>query len=683
MYCIKCGNKLNDTDKFCSKCGNIIIRNESKKFSFKNIFTGNNRRKIIIVISLIILLLIGIGVKAIYDSNNSRTIMIYMVGADLESRSGLASRDLKDLDYEKIKKNRINVLLMAGGSKRWDNTYIDTNETSIYKLTEEGFSKVDQRNINNMGKSDNLSYFLDYCYKNSKTRKYDLLFWNHGGAVDGSEYDELSIMGDHLDLTEFKEALEKSPFAKKKLEVVSFRTCLNATLEVANVFKDYAEYLVASEEVTLGSSLDSALRFINEIEPQDKGISYGKKQINVYKQTIANVCNYNMKTDDLENYCEDITYSIIDLSKINEVNNNLSLFVTDLNKDLNKNYNEYSKIRANLKQYGASEPLYDMVDLRDFVTKFKKYSNNSDNLLKAFDKAIAYNFSNNDYSHGLSIYYPYNGDIFIKDYYDKITPTKEYDNFINNHYKLKTNRATSTSFSKLSNNKTKVKKESSTKADFEIELTKEQIEDFAKAQYLVFVDQKNGYHSLVYAGYDTKLEGNKLKAFISGKALRFADIDYDDISYWTLSHEKKVTEDYTDVEVVAILKRGIWNSDVVTITVRITDKDKYGQIVSITTDNRDDKKNKFSVFSPVEVDLNDYTNIEIANQEYKLVNSNGKFDMDFLKRGDGIYRGLSLYINKFHFIKENFDSDFDYYAVFRIFDTKGNEYYSDLTKIGG
>ena len=683
MYCAKCGNKVNPNDKFCIKCGNPQSQGNITKTTSARKKTNNITKVLAIIVPIVIVLIIVMAVS-VYKSNNSRTIMIYMVGSDLESRIGLGSRDLKDLDFTKVRKNRINVLLMAGGSKRWDNTYVDSNETSIYKLTETGFEKVDQRQKTNMGQSDNLLYFLNYSYQNSKTRKYDLLFWNHGGAVDGSEYDELSIMGDHLNLIEFKEALEKSPFSKKKLEVVSFRTCLNGTLEVANVFKDYAEYLVASEEVTLGSKLDSALRFINEIKPQDSGLTYGKKQITTYKETITNICNFQMNSNQKENYCETITYSITDLSKIDRLNNELDSFSADLNKKLSSNYNDYSKLRANLKQYGADEPLYDMVDLKDFATKFKSYSNKSDGVINAFDKAVLYNFSNNDYSHGLSIYYPYNGNEFIDNYYDKITPSKEYESFVTNHYKLKTSRVSSSSFNSIKDNKIDAKTKSKYQADFEMELTDEQVENFAKAQYLVFVKRSKNedYYNLVYGGYDTKIENNKLKASVVGKTLRFSDIKYDDISYWVLSHEKKVTKEYVDVEVGAILKRGIGNSDLVTITLRIYDDSDEVKIVSVVSNSKNKSEN-LSVLGPVEVDLNEYTTIDIASQSYKITNENGKFDMGFFERGDGTYRGLSMSINKFRFIKESFDSNYEYYAVFRIFDTSGKEYYSNLIRIGG
>ena len=46
-------------------------------------------------------------------------------------------------------------------------------------------------------------YTVDVSVENYKTDEYDLIFWNHGGAIIGSEFDDLS--GDNLTLKEMKE----------------------------------------------------------------------------------------------------------------------------------------------------------------------------------------------------------------------------------------------------------------------------------------------------------------------------------------------------------------------------------------------------------------------------------------------------------------------------------------------
>ena len=299
-----------------------------------------------IIIGLLLLIIIS-GIIAL-SRNNSRTILIYMVGADLESEMGLASKDLNGLDYSKIP-NNTNVILIAGGSPIWYNNYVNPNETSIYELQKTGFVKVQTKSISNMGSKDLLTSFINYGYENYKASRYSLIFWNHGGAIDGSEYDDLS--GDHLSLLEMKEALSKTPFnSSNKLEFIGFRTCLNGTIEVANTFKDYANYLFASEEVTRGSTIGgSALDFLNNMTGSESTITLGKKFIEGYLQTIRDLCQQTAGID----YCVNTTYSILDLQKTDSALDSLNEFYGSI--DLNKNFNEIYKIRANEEQFAENE----------------------------------------------------------------------------------------------------------------------------------------------------------------------------------------------------------------------------------------------------------------------------------------------------------------------------------------
>lgn len=129
----------------------------------------------IIISILVIIASITTSIIVITKSSGvSRTIMIYMVGSNLESTGGLASSDLNSID-KNIDSNT-KVLLIAGGSKNWNNNYISTDETSIYELTSEGFTKVKKQPRKNMGSSETLSSFLNYAYDYSKTDEYDLIF---------------------------------------------------------------------------------------------------------------------------------------------------------------------------------------------------------------------------------------------------------------------------------------------------------------------------------------------------------------------------------------------------------------------------------------------------------------------------------------------------------------------------
>ena len=701
MYCKKCGNKLPDNAKFCNKCGQkvTIPKVEENKETPKPVKVDNQQvkqpttiksldiNKILIgaiaAVVVLVLIVTSFGGNSL-SVGKSRTIMIYMVGSNLESKSGLATRDLQDLDYNKINANNTKVVLIAGGTEAWRNNYISQSETSIYELKENGFAKVDTRSINNMGSVDNLTYFLNYVSKNYKSDKYNFIFWNHGGAVDGSEYDDLSH--DNLKLTEMDKAFNNSNFkGKNKLETISFRTCLNGTIEVANIYKNYAKYLVASEEVTIGSKADSAIRFINEVTPSDDGEKFGMKQINTYKEVVSNTCNYSTSTTTQENYCVNSTYSIVDLSKIDNVNKQLDEFSKDLKTKVSSSYQDMSRLRSNMGQYAASsnDLSYDMIDLYDLANSYSAYSKKADNLKSSIENAVIYNWTNNSYSHGISVYFPYNYNYFLGTYKD-ITTSRYYTDFITSFYALKSSRR-STSFTNLSSTKGSVTMKNDEEADFQIELTDDQVDNFAKAQYFVFVDTKDGYYQILYSGSETKLQGNTLKAKLQGKQLRISDIEYEDESIWLTTTEDEVTDDYIDLETSLILQNSIWDMQTATAKIRIDSEHPDGYIKALYLNDTNKKKDteNFAKAQATGVKLSDYYLVVYGSQRYKLLDDNGNYNPNWYNESNGIYQGYEFLSDEFKLIREDFSKDYDYYALFKIWDTTNNSYFSDVVKMKG
>ena len=700
MYCSKCGNQINGNANFCPNCGNVIksnINNQINKESPVNNFSKKIKGFLskLTIDRILLILIIVVATSIVFAvsysfmrTKQSRVVMIYMVGSNLESRAGLATRDLRGLDYNKLTKNHTKVVLIAGGASSWKNNYIDVHETSIYALEEAGFVKKDIRDRTNMGTADNLSYFLNYVYSNYKASKY-FIYWNHGGAVDGSEYDELAFQ-DNLDLQEMDRAFENSPFKKHKLEVMSFRTCLNGTIEVANVYKKYAKYLVASEEVTIGSNADSAIRFLNDVKISDTPVTYGKKEINVYKETVTNSCNDSpLNPSKKENYCVQSTYSITDLSKIDKLNTAFNKFSADINKDLNQRYSEYSKIRSNMKQYaGEDDPTYDMIDLYDLVDKFGKYSNNSSKVKKALKKAVVYNWTNTDFSNGLSVYFPYNSNAFLS-FYSNISGVENYTNFIEDFYNTKSGVKTETysSFSQLSGIATATDKKKR-EADIELELTEDQINNMAKASYIVFVDTNDGYYQPIYSGKDTKVEGGKLKATVKDRLLQICDKEYGDNCMWLLSTEKEVTESYVDLDARLLLAEtyGFDSFISATATIRIDEKHKDGYINALYSNlepKNEDQSKKFAVSAKEGLNITDYNFVMVLSSRYKVLDENGNYNPDWINTSNRILQGTSNRTNMFKFKRQDFSDGYNCYVVFKIHDIANNEYYSKPIKVNG
>ena len=640
------------------------------------------KRKIIIIgiVVSVMVLISSITISAIVlltDAGVSRTIMIYMVGSDLESGSGLATADLNSI---KKSDNNTRVLVIAGGTKKWDNDYIDVDETSIYELTDSGFSKVKNQSKLNMGSSDTLTTFLNFAYDYSKTDEYDLLFWNHGGGIDGSEYDELNN-DDNLSLSDMNKALGASVFNDKKLELVIFRTCLNGTLEVNSLFSKYAKYLVASEEETLGSKYTSVLNFINDIDSKDGSKDVGLKFINAYRKQIDDIKGYTYTTDNNTIYS---TYSLVNLSNVDELIVSVNDFFESI--DLSSNFNKVSRVRANLYQYAKDEPSYDMVDLYNLVNELKEINPaKASRVIKNLNNTVVYNYASDSNSRGMSIYFPYNGTKQVKqmflNVYNDMSKFNGYRNFIKKFYDIQSGDYKSYSYtSNLVNSKSSTEK--NTYADFELELTDEQVNTFAKATYVVYKDLGTGYYKPMYNGITTELDGNILKASIKDRQLQV--VGSNDGTNNLTAFEKENTDDYIKYTTNVLLQsfRGDvseWKNDSGIMTLYYDKKTKKVNIASVVYNNKDSKTNS------VAVNLKDYDNVGFSiSSGWKILDDNGNYTgpivVDGKVVGDGIITGFEEKPNKFKFQLSKLD-DGDYYCVFIITDTHNNVSYSKLIKL--
>lgn len=657
-----------------------------------------------IIFIAIIALVLGLGFLAVtviggIKGGNSRTIMIYMVGANLESEAQLGTVDLNGLDYDKLKSNNTNVILIAGGAKKWNNDYIDSGTTSLYELTDSGFKLVKKQDLTNMGLSSTLTSFLDYGYKNYKADKYDLIFWNHGSAILGAENDEL-FKGDYLTPTEISSALAKSPFSNKKLELVLFRTCLNGTLEIADTFKDYSNYLVASEEVTRGYIAGgSVLKIFNDISVKDSGVDIGKKFVDNYMEYIDNFVELNHAPKS-SIYS---TYAVIDLAKINDLEKSLNNFVSDIN--ISKNYNSIARVRNNLKQYGNAK-YFDTVDLYNLVDGIKSVSSSkAKKVLDDLEKAVVYYKASDSKSRGLSIYFPFKGSkdekTYILNNYYNYSSLDGYKKFIQSFNAIQTGGVKSFS---LEGNTTTIK-ENNNKSDFELVLTDEQKAKFAGANYIVFKDNKDGTYRPLYNGNVAKLDGNSVKISLKNKLVKAYDStnpsksvivnvienDEDDkyITYEVrpiLEYLPSIDNTKTDVkdQIDDFVNGWKWYHCKMSLVYDKSKKKMSIGGVAIKPENlynkqANEKTEDFSEYN-VMVDLKDYTHVGFGGVSYKITDENNDYTDNWTNNQS--WNGYEIPTSNIAFEYEDFSATDDYYAVFQVWDIYNNSYISKLVKIG-
>ncbi len=642
-----------------------------QEFSEGRILMSEKSKKITII-SLLSIVAILLGFLIVDDTEKEQrktTIMIYMVGSNLESDYAIATSDLNGIEPESIDLEKINVLLYTGGTEKWHN-FVSNDENAIYILKNNGFQKIESYEKLNMGSSKTLSSFLNYSYDNYKADTYNLILYDHGGAIDGAIYDDFTK--DNLSLNDFKEALEDSRFSsEKKLDVVLFRTCLNGTIELANIFKDYANYLVASEEVSYGASGLSVLNFLNEVNNKT-GAAYGEEFIKSYVQFIKKQNLSYVNT----------TYSIIDLSKIDEVNKLLEEFIASI--DLDTNYRKILSERANLLQYASNvSSCFDTVDLYSLIDKLGNYSNSSNKqLLKAIDEAIVYNYSNDtNASHGLAIYFPFNGDESYQKYYlniyKNLNCNEKYYNFIQKITNLRNSAKATSAFlnkdmdEKITENKNK---------EIKITLDEEMLKDYYATICNIFIKSED------YVSADMKSESDIYYPIYSTTNLTLTD------NILTLKLDNDFIEIYDEAEdngiYLSIIERagiGIQPERVfgTYATLSKYSSQDYAKIYFEYKDNIPtirlailfDQSESNLVEQSMILNIEDYENISFSILAYRFDDLvDGDYYSEYNAR-------LSTEISKLKLRKAGFYDDIDYYAQFHIYDIYGNIQSTKLIKI--
>ena len=378
---------------------------------------------VIIVVTVLFVLFFGIiFIKGLMSRQTRfRTFMIYMVGSDLESSGAYGSYDLADISAANINLRENNVVLMVGGAKKWHN-FVNKDEVAMYELTETGFVKVKSFELSSMGGVNHLETFLNYAYKNYKAEHYDMIFWNHGLGAMAFEQDE--IYNRPILLTELDQAFKNSPFKDEKLEIVIFNNCLAGNVHFASIMKNYAKYMVGSEESLYVSSNLDRLNFLEDVQVTDGPTDVGMHYINRNDQSMYTI-------EETFNRRLDTTLSLIDLSKIDNVEKELNNFFGSI--DLDDNYYNVSAARTNSFTYGIISRDFDLVDILEFAYNLRPYTDDSnfEALAASLDQAVLYNSTNNNHSNGLSIYFPYYGSTEYKENGLELFGRLWNDNYVN------------------------------------------------------------------------------------------------------------------------------------------------------------------------------------------------------------------------------------------------------------
>lgn len=377
---------------------------------------------------LMLTLLCGCGNTA----SNKKTLFIYMCGSTLETKQGLASKNIDELLSANIGDD-VNIVIETGGASTWRHHNIDSNAIQRYEVKGGELKLLETLDNANMGEAQTLTDFLTWGQEKYKSKKNMLVLWDHGGgSAKGICFDE-NYSFDSLSLTELKDAFNAAKL-NKKFDLITFDACLMATIEVVSFMRNYADYMIASEEIIPGGGMDYKAVCEN-FASDNSNEKVGKKICDAF----MNKCKRTGKD----------VYSTLSLINLAHTDNLLKQFNTCaayMNR-MSETNNYFSRIIAAAKRCEkfGTENTFDgssnMVDLCDFFGE--AWDNHiiagEDDvyltLLDTMDKAVPYTVNSGVRSNrGISFYYPITYDkAEVKDYV-ALSVSKEYSEFLNNHY---------------------------------------------------------------------------------------------------------------------------------------------------------------------------------------------------------------------------------------------------------
>jgi len=323
------------------------------------------------------------------------TIMIYMCGTDLESRSGMATNDMREMAAANLS-SKINIIIYTGGCTGWRTNGISNGTNQIYKLQNGQLAQIVQdAGDKSMTDPNTLSEFIQFCAKNYAADRYDLIFWDHGGgSISGFGYDERHKSSGSMDLSEMNTALKNGGVT---FDFIGFDACLMATLETAVMTSNYADYMIASEETEpgIGWYYTDWLNALSR-DTSMPTVEIGKNIVDGFVDECNRKCA-GQKT----------TLSVIDLaefaatvpSKLSAFSNSTSTLIKG------DNFKQVSEARAGTREFSSSG--IDQVDLVHFAEQVG--TNEAKELSKVLQQSVKYNrtSSNMTNAYGVSIYFPY------------------------------------------------------------------------------------------------------------------------------------------------------------------------------------------------------------------------------------------------------------------------------------
>lgn len=389
-----------------------------------------------------------INVKVDDIQNAAWTILVYMCGADLESKyadteyHGCASLDLQEIASVSGQPSDVNVVVQAGGATKWDSMYssvVKAGKRNRFHLNNKNYVLDSQDEAVNMGLGSTLQDFISWGIEKYPADNIGLIFWNHGGAITGCCADEEfsnNILAPEEMVSGIRGAREYLGLTQK-FEFIGYDCCLMQFHDLAGLNSEFAKYQVGSEESEWGYgwtydgwidnlfSKDSTTEILTEIVD-----SFGEYTDYAYH--------------DVWKEQNDQTLSFVDLSYWETYKNAWENMASSLSSIITSNskWNTLATLLSSCTKYGDT---YDLFDVGDFLNKMEDesspYKDDStlmsriDDIQAVYSDFVAHEFHGDGAgnSSGLALYAPVSYSLTPAYYTESVTPFRTWRTLCENY----------------------------------------------------------------------------------------------------------------------------------------------------------------------------------------------------------------------------------------------------------
>lgn len=348
-----------------------------------------------------------------HSGDKSVVVMVYLVGSDLEGKTGLASANIRQMIDASKQGDALTFVIEAGGAKRWFTKGIEDASVGRYVIRSGEIRKVkDLPSDLCMSKPENLTDFINWTEEKYSADRRILVLWDHGGGVAyGYGIDDLneriSKAGDHIGMQtpEVVSAIKRTGL---KFDIIGFDACLMQDIEVANALEPYADYYLASEEVEggLGWSYNSAFGKLAQ-DPGMKSEDFGHEMVACYDPYNTAINDGKAETDK--------TLSFADLTLVAPAYDGLLDLLSKIGTAIESDPDDYADVAvaaADAYQFYEDQ----QIDLIGFLTALDKSDYDDsicsgterEDLINAIRASVLYRNASTDKGvNGMAIAFPY------------------------------------------------------------------------------------------------------------------------------------------------------------------------------------------------------------------------------------------------------------------------------------